>query len=103
MLAALWIWCQRIRLVASVLHPAHLLCCSSSPHAAATARLTAITRTQLKEVQNTLELVQGQRNELRQEVKDLKAALADAKDTLEVGMPTSRRQPTWHCGSGMQL
>jgi hypothetical protein len=39
---------------------------------------------QLKEVQNTLELVQGQRNELRQEVKDLKAALAEAKDTLDV-------------------
>lgn len=40
---------------------------------------------QLKEVQNTLELVQGQRNELRQEVKDLKAALADAQSALEVG------------------
>lgn len=40
--------------------------------------------TQLKEVQNTLELVQGQRNELRQEVKDLKAALADAQAALQV-------------------
>lgn len=39
---------------------------------------------QLKEVQNTLELVQGQRNDLRQEVKDLKAALADAHSALEV-------------------
>lgn len=66
-----------------------MLCSLSSPHAAATARLTAIARTQLKEVQNTLELVQGQRNELRQEVKDLKAALADAKDTLEVGIWTA--------------
>lgn len=48
---------------------------------------------QLKEVQNTLELVQGQRNELRQEVKDLKAALADAKDTLEVS-PTTFNIPS---------
>eukprot|EP00775_Hariotina_reticulata_P007220 gene7220-7433_t len=32
----------------------------------------------MKEVHATLELVQGQRNELRQEVKDLKAALAEA-------------------------
>lgn len=39
---------------------------------------------QLKEITNTLELVQGQRNELRQEVKDLKAALSDAKEALEV-------------------
>ena len=49
---------------------------------------------QLKEVQNTLELVQGQRNELRQEVKDLKAALADAQAAIEV---RGLRHAT-HCG-----
>jgi hypothetical protein len=43
-------------------------------------------------VQNTLELVQGQRNDLRQEVKDLKAALAGAKDTLDVSaVPVGRK------------
>lgn len=39
---------------------------------------------QLKEVQNTLEMVQGQRNDLRQEVKDLKAALGVAQAALQV-------------------
>lgn len=39
---------------------------------------------QLKEVQGTLEMVQNQRNDLRQEVKDLKAALAEAQAALEV-------------------
>jgi hypothetical protein len=38
----------------------------------------------MKEVQGTLELVQGQRNELRQEVKDLKAALAEAHAAQQV-------------------
>jgi chromosome segregation ATPase len=38
----------------------------------------------LREVQGTLELVQGQRNELRQEVKDLKATLAQASDAEQV-------------------
>jgi chromosome segregation ATPase len=38
----------------------------------------------LREVQGTLELVQGQRNELRQEVKDLKATLAQASDAQQV-------------------
>ncbi|KAF8063028.1 XI-F [Scenedesmus sp. PABB004] len=37
-----------------------------------------VLETKLKEAQATLELVQGQRNELRQEVKELKAALAEA-------------------------
>lgn len=41
---------------------------------------------QLKEITNTLELVQGQRNDLRQEVKDLKAALAEAKEALDVSI-----------------
>lgn len=41
---------------------------------------------QLKEITNTLELVQGQRNDLRQEVKDLKAALAEAKKALDVSI-----------------
>jgi hypothetical protein len=79
------------------LHTPTLLCPHPhSPAATAAVRLRPHihTHTQLKEVQNTLELVQGQRNELRQEVKDLKAALADAKDTLEVGgMPAPERQP----------
>jgi hypothetical protein len=43
-----------------------------------------LPHTQLKEVQNTLELVQGQRNDLRQEVKDLKAALGVAQAALQV-------------------
>lgn len=38
----------------------------------------------MKEVQATLELVQGQRNELRQEVKDLKAALSEAHAAQQV-------------------
>jgi hypothetical protein len=40
--------------------------------------------TKLKEMEGTLELVQGQRNELRQEVKDAKAALADAERRMQV-------------------
>lgn len=39
---------------------------------------------QLKEMEGTLELVQGQRNELRQEVKDAKAALAEAERRMQV-------------------
>jgi chromosome segregation ATPase len=38
----------------------------------------------LREVQGTLELVQNQRNELRQEVKDLKAVLAQASEAQQV-------------------
>jgi hypothetical protein len=51
-----------------------------------------VLEVKLKEVQSTLELVQGQRNELRQEVKDLKAALAGAKDTLDVSAAPVRRR-----------
>jgi hypothetical protein len=42
---------------------------------------------QLKEMEGTLELVQGQRNELRQEVKDAKAALAEAERRMAVSGP----------------
>ena len=38
------------------------------------------------EVQQTLELVQTQRNELRQEVKDLKAELTAAEQGMQVGV-----------------
>jgi chromosome segregation ATPase len=38
----------------------------------------------LREVQGTLELVQNQRNELRQEVKELKATLAQASEAQQV-------------------
>jgi hypothetical protein len=34
-------------------------------------------------MEGTLELVQGQRNELRQEVKDAKAALAEAERRMQ--------------------
>lgn len=50
--------------------------------------------TKLKEVQATLELVQGQRNELRQEVKDAKAALAEEARARKVSRGAVKH---WQC------
>jgi hypothetical protein len=46
-------------------------------------------------VQGTLELVQGQRNELRQEVKDLKATLAQASDAKQVSAERKKPAVYW--------
>jgi hypothetical protein len=53
---------------------------------------------QLKEMEGTLELVQNQRNELRQEVKDAKAALAEAERRMQV----RTRGGTQAAGGGAQ-